>query len=173
METVAHGLLAPIGDLWRHTRGVAAQAANLGRTVSVEDRALLIAAAWLHDIGYAPALRRTGMHQLDGAEHLLEAGCSERLCALVAHHSAATFEAEERGLLAELNRLPCEQSPVADALWAADMTTGATGEPVDLPTRLDEIMNRHGNESLVSRAMQKACPAIEAAIGRTRGRLAR
>jgi hypothetical protein len=172
VETVAHGLLAPIGDQWRHTRGVVARASDLARAVTVEDRALLIAAAWLHDIGYAPALRRTGMHQLDGAEHLLDAGCSERLCALVAHHSAATFEAEERGLLAELNRLPCEQSPVADALWAADMTTAAMGEPVDFPTRLEEIMNRHGHESLVARAAQKARPAIEAAICRTYARLA-
>ncbi|HTF50233.1 MAG TPA: hypothetical protein VK735_22575 [Pseudonocardia sp.] len=89
---------------------------------------MLVVAAWWHDLGYAPALHVTGLHQLDGARYLAGQGYPQRLCALVAHHSAATFEAEERGLLAELNEWPREESPLADALWAADMTTGPAGE---------------------------------------------
>jgi hypothetical protein len=48
---------------------------------------------------------------------LTAAGYPERLCALVVHHSAATCEAEERGLRAELTAWPRKESAVADALW--------------------------------------------------------
>jgi hypothetical protein len=47
--------------------------------------------------------------------------------AIVAHHSAATFEAEERGMGDGLDESPREESAVADALWTADMTIGPRG----------------------------------------------
>ena len=137
------------------------------------ERDLLLVAAWWHDLGYAPALRVTGMHQLDGAHYLASLGYSERLCGLVAHHSAAVFEAEERGLLAELNEWPHEESALADALWTADMTTGPAGERVDFPHRLDEILDRYAAESPVARAMTRARPLVEAAIANTLERLVR
>jgi hypothetical protein len=34
------------------------------------DADLLEAAAWLHDIGYAPGLVTSGLHRLDGARYL-------------------------------------------------------------------------------------------------------
>jgi hypothetical protein len=37
------------------------------------DTDLLEAAAWLHDIGYAPGLAVTGLHALDGARYLRDA----------------------------------------------------------------------------------------------------
>jgi hypothetical protein len=46
---------------------------------------------------------------------------------LVAHHSGATFEAEERGYAAELGAFEQEHSPVMDALIYSDMTTGPAG----------------------------------------------
>ena len=61
-----------------------------------------MAAACWHDLGYAPELVVTGFHPLDGARFLAREGYPARLCALVAHHSAAMFEAEERGLADEL-----------------------------------------------------------------------
>ena len=46
------------------------------------------AAAWLHDIGYAPDLTDTDLHQLDGARYLRDAQHADAmLCRLVAHHS--------------------------------------------------------------------------------------
>ena len=45
-------------ERWLHTQGVASRAAELAVTVPAADRSVLIAAAWLHDIGYAPASRR-------------------------------------------------------------------------------------------------------------------
>jgi hypothetical protein len=51
--------------------------------------------------GYVPSLEDTGCHQIHGARFLAREGYPKRLVALVAHHSAATCEAEERGLLAQ------------------------------------------------------------------------
>ena len=64
-----------------------------------EDAELVEAAAWLHDIGYAPDLHDTGFHPLDGARYLRDVeGADPLLCRMVAHHSCALTEAEERGL---------------------------------------------------------------------------
>jgi hypothetical protein len=48
------------------------------------------------------ALATTGLRPLDGARYLEALGVDRRLCCLVAHHSGATFEAEERGFTTEL-----------------------------------------------------------------------
>ncbi|ETB45481.1 phosphohydrolase, partial [Mycobacterium avium 10-5560] len=58
----------------------------------------LVAAAWLHDIGYAPSVRRTGFHPLDGAEFVRSAGFGKLVASLVAFHTGAHVEASERGL---------------------------------------------------------------------------
>jgi hypothetical protein len=168
----AEELLAPLGDRWRHTEAVAARAEQLASAVPVDERELLGVAAWWHDLGYAPELAVTGFHPLDGARYLAGEGYPERLCALVAHHSAAMSEAEERGLADELAAWPREESAVADALWMADMTTGPRGERISYPERLAEILDRYGPNSVVGRAMTRARPAIEAAIERTERRLA-
>lgn len=128
-------------------------------------------AAWWHDLGYAPQLARTGFHPLDGARYLHGLGHHTRLVALVAHHSAATVEAQERGLENHLAVWHREEGPVADALWTADMTTGPGGELVEYPERLEEILGRYGPDSIVGRAMLRARPMIEAAVRRTEERL--
>ncbi|WP_226361017.1 HD domain-containing protein [Pseudonocardia sp. ICBG1142] len=168
---VARELLEPLGQRWQHTVAVAARAADLSLAVPAEDSDLLIVAAWWHDLGYAPDARQTGMHQIDGASYLAGLGYSERLCALVAHHSAAECEAEQRGLLSELRRWQRERSATADALWMADMTTGPSGEPFDYTARLAEILDRYDSSSVVGRAMTSAQPLISAAISRTTARL--
>lgn len=137
----------------------------------VDDRPVLVVAAWWHDLGYAPALRDTGCHQIDGARYLERKGYPERLVALVAHHSAAACEAAERGLLPALEVWSQERSSVADALWAADMTTGPGGEELTFDERLAEILGRYEEDSVVGRAMLQAEPAIRAAIERTRQRM--
>lgn len=169
---LARGLLAPLGARFEHTRQVAARAAELSSAVPDEERDLLVVAAWWHDLGYAPELIQTGFHPIDGARYLAAKGHSPRLCALVAHHSAATYEAEERGLTAELAEWPREEGPVPDALWMADMTTGPRGEAFDYTERLAEILRRYDAESIVGRAMTRAQPDIRAAIERTTARLA-
>jgi hypothetical protein len=171
-EELARALLQPLVNRWAHVQAVAARAHDLQIAAGHEsDRRLLVVAAWWHDLGYAPALRGTGCHQIDGARFLAAAGYPERLCALVAHHSAATYEAEERGLRTKLTAWPREESAVADALWTADMTTGPRGEKLTYDQRLAEILTRYDQNSIVGRAMLRAEPAIRAAIDRTHERI--
>jgi HD superfamily phosphodiesterase len=82
---------------WAHVRGVAARARGLALVLGA-DADLLIAAAWLHDIGYAPGLAATGLQALDGARFLRDAGHADAMvCRLVAYHCCAIIEAGERG----------------------------------------------------------------------------
>ncbi|WP_406257165.1 hypothetical protein [Streptomyces nigra] len=53
------------------------------------------------------------------------------------------YEAEQRGLSAELAVYEREDSPVLDALIFADMTTGRAGQSFDFDTRIDEILVRY------------------------------
>jgi HD superfamily phosphodiesterase len=169
----ARELLEPDPNRWAHVQAVVAKADGLGAVVaSPEERHLLVVAAWWHDLGYADDVLDTGCHQLDVATYLAEEEFPDRLVALLAHHSGAAYEAEERGLLAELNAFPREESPLADALWTADMTTGPRGENLAYPDRLADILDRHDPDSVVGRAALRAEPAVRAAIDRTRQRLA-
>ena len=59
--------LSPLGARWAHTTAVASRAEGLALLVPPADRRLLVAAAYLHDIGYAPELQTSGFHPLDGA----------------------------------------------------------------------------------------------------------
>ncbi|MGN9813813.1 HD domain-containing protein [Streptomyces sp. SD11] len=169
---LAESLLPPLGNRWLHTQAVAARASEVSAAVSTEDRDLLVAAAWLHDIGYAPELRDTGFHPLDGARHLETLSAPARLVHLVAHHSGAVYEAEQRGLTDELAVYEREESPVLDALIYADMTTGPAGQSFDFERRIDEILARYEPGSEVHTAISKAKPYLGAAVARTRARLA-
>jgi hypothetical protein len=139
-KSEAQALMAPLGDRWQHVQAVADEARRIGLDLADEDRDVLVAAAYLHDIGYAPSLNRLGFHPVDGAWFLRQHG-HERLARLVAHHSGARFGAEERGLLDELAAFPVEDGPVLDALTFADMTTGPAGEAVTLEERVGEILD--------------------------------
>ena len=116
-------------ERWLHTQGVATRAAELATTVAPEDRSVLIAAAWLHDIGYSPALRDTGFHPLDGGLYLRAGGWDGRLAALVAHHSGARFVPVERGFGMMMAEFDFEDGVVSDALTYADQTVGPPLRP--------------------------------------------
>lgn len=168
---LAASLLPPLGNRWLHTQAVARRADEVAAAVPAEDRDLLVAAAWLHDLGYAPELRATGFHPLDGARHLEGLRAPRRLVCLVAHHSGAVYEAEQRGLSAELEAFEREDGPVLDALIWADMTTGPAGESFDFDRRIDEILTRYEPGSEVHNAISAARPYLGAAVGRARARL--
>lgn len=168
---LAESLLPPLGNRWLHTQAVAQRAREATPAVQESDRDLLIAAAWLHDLGYAPELRETGFHPLDGARHLESLGAPDRLVRLVAHHSGAVYEAEQRGLSAELAVYDREDSPVLDALIYADMTTGPAGQSFDFDQRMEEILVRYEPGSEVHTAISKARPYLGAAVERTLARL--
>ncbi len=173
-QDLARTLLADaLPRRWAHVQGVAARARSLAAVGP--DAGLLEAAAWLHDIGYLPDLAATGLHGLDGARFLRDDQHAEPLlCRLVAHHSCAVIEAEERGLADTLTRefAPPPQ-PLADALTFCDMTTSPDGERVHVHNRLAEIHDRYGSGHLVSRSIRRATPLILEAVGQVCARAAR
>jgi hypothetical protein len=150
---------------WAHVQGVVGRARSLAATLGA-DAEILEAAAWLHDIGYLPELAQTGMHGLDGARYLRDVHHAEPLlCRLVAHHSYAVIEAEERGLARVLNReFASPPRKLADALTFCDMTTSPDGDQVQVTHRLAEIHDRYGSGHLVSRSIRRATPLILQAV---------
>ncbi|GHG83441.1 metal-dependent phosphohydrolase, HD subdomain protein [Streptomyces griseocarneus] len=167
-------LSAALPRRWAHTRGVARRAADLGRILG-DDAELLKAAATLHDVGYAPRLAATGFHPLDGARFLRdEHGADERLVRLVANHSCALLEAEERGLRESLEaEFPLLEEPLlVDALVYCDMTTTPDGDPTTARERVAEILCRYGADSIVGRFIRRASPEIFAAVERVDAALA-
>jgi hypothetical protein len=152
---IAASLLAPLVQRWAHTLGVVERAQGFRPTLSASELDVLVAAAYLHDIGYAPGLVRTGFHPLDGASFLRAHG-RERLACLVAHHSGARAEAEERGLLEALERCPEERSLVANALTYCDLRTDAAGAPISVSARLGNIVARYGEHHPVGRAIGRS-----------------
>ncbi|RSM81388.1 phosphohydrolase [Amycolatopsis sp. WAC 01375] len=156
---------------WAHVHGVYRRARVVDRMFDTDDVDLLAAAGLVHDIGYAPELSVTGLHALDGARYLQQVGAPERLCALVAHHSAAYLEAELRGLVDELAAWMDERTPLRDALWWADMTTSPDGEVVTFDERAKEIQQRYGPDDVVSTFIQVARPELASAVDRTEARL--
>jgi hypothetical protein len=150
---------------WAHTAGVAARAESLAPILGAET-GTLTAAAWLHDIGYAPALIDTGFHPLDGARYLRDVRrADDTLVRLVAHHTCAEYEAAERGLSAELGEeFDKERPELVEALVYCDMTTDPDGRPVPVETRLAEIRSRYGPGHLVTRSITRATPCIVAAV---------
>src|SRR3954470_12959920 len=87
-ELTSEMLLAPMERRLRHVRGVARRATELLPAVR-GDEDLLIAAALLHDIGYASSIAHTGFHALDGARFLESEGWPALVVQLVAHHTGA------------------------------------------------------------------------------------
>jgi HD superfamily phosphodiesterase len=172
-ERLARKLLEdPLPPRWAHVQGVAAQARSLAPMLG-DDADLLEAAAYLHDIGYAPGVAETGFHPLDGARYLRDVAQADlRLCSIVAHHSCASIEAEERGLADELRReFPHMSRVLEDALAYCDMTTTPTGDVVSVQDRLSEIVERYGPSNVVTRFIHRAEPTLVSSVARTQRRL--
>jgi HD superfamily phosphodiesterase len=173
-DTARTILQVPLPRRWAHTQGVAAQAHTL-KPILGKDAGLLAAAAWLHDIGYAPDLVDTGFHPLDGARYLGDTRqADELLCRLVAHHSCAVIEAAQRGLDRVLLR---EFAPVdgelADSLTYCDMTTGPDGQRLSVEQRLDEITRRYAPDHPVRRTLAYTAPELARVVRRVQRRLAK
>jgi hypothetical protein len=158
-EKEARRLLEPLGDRWKHTQGVAERAREVAAALDPSEAEVLVAAAYLHDVGYAPDLRRTGFHPLDGARFARDSG-HERLAGLVAYHCSAQAEARELGLQDELAEFADERSVLSRALTYCDMTTDADGQRVEPEERIRGIRERYGRDSLEVRALEHATPAL-------------
>ncbi|WP_127360961.1 HD domain-containing protein [Actinacidiphila soli] len=167
-------LAEPLPRRWAHTRGVAARSESLAPLLA-EDAEILVAAAVLHDIGYSPAVVETGFHPLDGARHLRTLpAVDQRIVRLVANHSFALLEAEERGLRQALEEeFPAlDDHLLVDALVFCDMTTTPDGAATTSYARVEEVLGRYGTDSVVGRFIRRAAPAIHGSVERVQARAA-
>lgn len=164
--------MADLPERWRHSVGVAQQSQHV--VEAVDDAAegeVLVAAAWLHDIGYVPALRETGFHPLDGGLYLRARQWPQRIAGQVAHHSQAWCVADFRGLADRLDEFPREHSPVSDALTYADQTVGPNGRRMSFEQRLQDMLRRHGPDSPNAAVHAERAPRLRAAVNRVEQRL--
>lgn len=175
-KELALDLLGHDVQRWAHTQGVAARAAEAAIVLNPDQVPALLAAAWLHDIGYAEELRASGsgFHPLDGARYLSAVGFPALVAGLVAQHSGARYVAGVCGL--EVQMQPFDQpeyseGPLADALVWADQTTSPTGQIVDVQTRMADMLARHGPDSPNARAHPRRRPALEQAVAETIDRM--
>lgn len=166
-------LEGPLPRRWAHSQGVAEQARSL-RAVLGEQADLVESSAWLHDIGYSPDLATTGFHPLDGARYLRDVQEADKpLVSLVAYHSCAVVEAEERGLSSELkDEFAPPPDDLLDALTYSDMTTGPDGTHLPVERRLSEILDRYPPEHLVHRSISRSAPLLTASVRSLQRRLA-
>jgi putative nucleotidyltransferase with HDIG domain len=148
-EALTRRLLADDSDRLAHCRYAAAIAEAAADALDVQDGDVLVAAAWLHDIGYAPSVAHTGFHPLDGALHLASEGWPDQTVLLVAHHSYAAilapyFEVEHQ--LAVLDHVPGDAE---DILTYADLRSGPTGMGALPQQRIAAIRAQHAGGSVV------------------------
>jgi HD domain len=173
-EDLARELLARLPDRLAHTEGVARKAEEVAVLFEPDEAADLVAAAWLHDIGYAPWLVGIRMHALDGGWFLQERHFPERVCQLVGRHSGARFEARERGLLDRLEYSFLAPDPaLLDALTYADMTTSPRGLPVSFDERIAEIIRRYPPDDPVHRAILAGRSDLAKSVDNTLARVRR
>jgi len=172
-EDLARYVLQEHPERIEHTEGVAERAKLLTAAVPDAEAPLLVAAAWLHDIGYAETVRRTGFHPLDGALVLLEMGWPLEVASLVAHHSGARYVAAVRDLQDPLSAFPFVDGALSDAVTVADQTAGPHGVAMSISARMDDMLARHGDDSPNARAHERRRPYLLAAAARVAERLER
>jgi hypothetical protein len=170
-EDLARYLLTSEPERLAHSEAVAARAQLFTAATSAEQAPFLVAAAWLHDIGYHPSLKETGFHPLDGALHLQRAGWPAPMCDLVAHHSGSRFVAAARQLDKELSAFTFVEDEVSDALTVADQTAGPNGHLMTVQERIQDMLTRHGPDSPNARAHPRRGPYLIAAAHRVAARL--
>ncbi|WP_176138419.1 HD domain-containing protein [Mycobacterium sp. D16R24] len=150
-----------------HTRGVAALVGEIADVLAPSAKHVLVAAAWLHDIGYADAIgKRTGFHPIDGAAWARAGLYSDVIVGLIAHHSGAWSEAIERGLEAELQAFPVPPQSFLDILTYADLHTGPHGQYLSVHDRLRDILQRYAPDHQVHRAITRSTRELLRAVGR-------
>jgi putative nucleotidyltransferase with HDIG domain len=163
-ELAAKLLAEELPGRFAHVAEVASRAGEVSRVLGL-DEAVLVAAAWLHDIGYASGLVATGFHPLDGARHAASVGCDEVVVSLIAFHTGAAVEAELRDLLEPLITEFVQPAPDRLAVITyCDLTVGPGGQRVSVDERLDEILNRYPPDDVVHQSIERAAPHLRATV---------
>ncbi|SLH40810.1 HD domain-containing protein [Mycobacteroides abscessus] len=156
-EQLAQRFLAhELPTRWAHTCGVIREVKSLSAHLPEEQRETLATAAALHDIGYARPLALTGFHPIDGARYCALTGFPASVVGLVAHHTGARYEAEERKLGKLHSEYPVPPADLLAVLSCADLSTSPLGDPVEPEARIQEVLRRYTNSDPVHRAIQRS-----------------
>jgi hypothetical protein len=155
---------------WAHTLGVVRLVKESLAMVAAEHRSVVLAAAYVHDLGHVRSLKATGCHSLDGAMFVRAAGHLD-LASIVAHHSGARCEARLRGLESEMARFTFVDLSALDLLTYSDLKTDHQGRRCSVDERLRGIAIRYGNDHIVTRALRLAEPELRQSVRRVESRL--
>lgn len=159
-RAIAEKRLAALPARLAHVQAVATLADRVARRLAPTALYPIVAAAYLHDIGYSAELAHTGFHPVDGAVFARSEGFPEVVVGLVAYHSGAWSEAIERGLVEELQQFRIPPAPLLDILTYADLRTGPDGNLVSARARLAEVLDRYGPTEAVHRAVLRSRPTL-------------
>lgn len=152
------------GDRRLHVQAVGALAQDIYAQGRIP--ASVMCAAWLHDIGYAPALHDTGCHAIDGARFLSALDFPQDVVGLVAWHTGAWFEADERGLGDALAAFPRPAQELVDWLTFIDLSVGPAGQAMAVEARVAEILQRYEQWHPVARAVERSRGELLASAAR-------
>lgn len=158
---------------WEHTCGVARQVEQLAVDLPEKQKSILIAAAWLHDIGYSTLLVQNEFHPIDGARYAALTKFPAAVVSLIAYHTGAEVEAEERGLSTLLLQIPRPPAGLLEILSCADLCTSPDGKPVDPARRVQEILARYPRSNPVHRAVSRSGPGLIESAHRVKAGLAK
>jgi len=138
-----------------HVAGTAQITRFVSAQLSIPWAEDLLAAAWLHDIGYAPGLVNTGFHPLDGAAFLARGGWSARVVGLVAHHSHNAMIAPYFDAADALADIAAPDQLSHDILAFADIEAGRHGQESSGSDRLRDMRQRYQTSACVPRTVRE------------------
>jgi hypothetical protein len=162
---LAEERISGMGRRWAHLSRVGQTAEDLAERSPLVTPAL-VCAAWLHDVGYAPGIVVSGLHPLDGATFLSRLDVPCAIVNLVAFHTGARYEAEERGLADQLEAFAQPVAEELDVLTMIDLATAPDGSPTLDTDRLTEILSRYKDGHPVNRAIRRSRSELLASSAR-------
>jgi hypothetical protein len=155
-QTLARTLLADDQRRLAHVRGAGLVAGMAAGALRLDQPEMVVAAAWLHDIGYAAALARTGFHPVDGALFLAREGWPDQVVFLVAHHSHAAVLAPYYGVQPHMALLEHVHGLADDVITFSDLRVGPNGLGADPRDRVNDMRRRHLDRTFVPDSIREA-----------------
>jgi hypothetical protein len=162
---LAEEYVSGMGRRWDHLSRVGRTAEELAERSQLVTETV-VCAAWLHDVGYAPGIASSGFHPLDGATFLSKLRAPNEIVDLVAFHTGALYEAEERGLGDRLAAFAQPEAHDLDLLTMIDLGTAPDGSPTRDTDRITEILSRYEDGHPVNRAIRRSGSALLASSAR-------
>lgn len=160
-EQVLAQYISPNENRYQHILGVVERMKELLERIQIDGtlKPLLLQTAYLHDIGYSDRLNHYNFHPLDGAVYAKTCGFPKPVIAAVLFHSGAyesvkqtrtdlvPIYVENEQWLDETDRL------FIDLITYCDLHTSPVGKKISVKERIDDIVERYGEDHEVSQFM--------------------